>query len=185
MFRAGQAFRGVFLGADKVTAAFAQNDALVLGLVVKKVGGDQRVDPLGLRIGQEGAAFGDFAVLLLAESHGHGDGASVLVTTRCDDHTAFAVADALAIQSKAAGQQSRMGLQEGGESVCIGRGVDSSQQVVERVVAGHGEPSSVLVAHAESKGLPLALGQTSHFELCSERPLAFMPSISSSALTAC
>ncbi len=181
MFRAGQAFRGVFLGADKVTAAFVQNDALVLGLVVKKVGGD----PLGLRIGQEGAAFGDFAVILLAESHGHGDGASVLVTTRCDDHTAFAVADALAIQSKAAGQQSRMGLQEGGESVCIGRGVDSSQQVVERVVAGHGEPSAVLVAHAESKGLPLALGQTSHFELCSERPLAFMPSISSSALTAC
>ena len=95
--------------------------------------------------------------------HGHGDGASVLVTTQCDDHAAFAVADALAVQSQAAGQQSRMGLQEGGESVCIGHRVDSSQQVVERVVAGHSEPPAVLVAHAESEGLPLVLGQTGHF----------------------
>ncbi len=78
------------------------------------LGGDQ---------GQEDAAFGDFAVILLAVGRGHGDGASVLVTTQCDDHTAFAVADALAVQSQAAGQQSRMGLQEGGESVCTGRGV--------------------------------------------------------------
>ncbi len=34
---------------------------------------------------------------------------------------------------------------------------------VERVVAGHGDPPDLLVAHAESEGWPLVLSQTGHF----------------------
>ncbi len=48
LFRAGQAFRGIFLSANKIIAACVQNDAQGLGLVVKRVGVDQRVDQLDL-----------------------------------------------------------------------------------------------------------------------------------------
>jgi hypothetical protein len=62
-----------------------------------------------------GAAFGDFAVFLLAAGHGHGDGVSVLVPAQRDEQAAFAVADTLAMHGQAAGQPSGMGLQESGE----------------------------------------------------------------------
>ena len=83
------------------------DDAHGVLLVVERIGGDQRIDQFDLGIGQQCAAFGDFAVFFLAPGHGHGDGASVLVAAERDDHAAAPVAHALAIQGEAAGGAQR------------------------------------------------------------------------------
>ncbi len=116
--------------------------------IVKGISGDQLVGQFHLSIGEKSASIGDFAVFFFPAGR---------------DHAAASISHAFAIQGPAAGQCSRVGLQPSRQRVGISRGFHGGQQVVERVVTGHFEPSALLVAHFESDGLSLALGKAGDF----------------------
>ncbi len=97
------------------------------------------------------------AVLLFAGGGDHRHGTAVLVTAQGDDHAAFAVADAFAVDGEAAGEDAGIGLEPGGQRAGVGFRVDGVHEVVEGVVAGHFEPPAAFVAHLQTDGGALAL----------------------------
>ena len=89
----------------------------------------------------------------LAGDGDHGDGPAVFVPAEGDNHGIFAVADVLAVQREAAGEQAAVFLKPGGEGGGLVVWIDEGEKVVERVVAGHFEPSALFFPNFEAAGV--------------------------------
>lgn len=79
-----------------------------------------------------------------------------------DDHAAFAATDSFAVKGEAAGKQSAVRLEPGGECMGVDCRIEQLEKVVEGFVARHIEQSAFFVAHSQANAFALALATLSN-----------------------